>query len=187
MATERLSRAFASSRGVLAHVSREQLHGATPCRSWDVAALVNHMVGAPRLAADVLTTGTDTGTGADDFAAGDFLSAYEETAVAAVTAFATPGALDKTVTLPFGELPAPFFMMVVATDQFTHGWDLARATGQPTDLDPELAAQLLAMAETSLPDDFRGEDGQAPFGPKLDAPAGAPAADHLAAFLGRSV
>lgn len=28
-------------------------------------------------------------------------------------------------------------------EQFTHGWDLARATGQPADLDPVLAACLL--------------------------------------------
>ena len=29
-------------------------------------------------------------------------------------------------------------------DTFQHGWDLAKATGQDTDLDPELAAGLLA-------------------------------------------
>jgi hypothetical protein len=36
-----------------------------------------------------------------------------------------------------------------------------------------------------LPDAFRGEDGEAPFGPKQDAPAGATAADKVAAFMGR--
>ena len=36
-----------------------------------------------------------------------------------------------------------------------------------------------------MADSFRGPDGQAPFGPQAEAPAGAPPADRLAAFLGR--
>jgi hypothetical protein len=38
-----------------------------------------------------------------------------------------------------------------------------------------------------LPDAFRGEEGQAPFGPRQEAPAGATAADKVAAFMGRGV
>ena len=72
-------------------------------------------------------------------------------------------------------------------EQFTHGWDLARATGQPTDLDPGLAAGLLSQARLAIPDAYRGPDGQALFGPAREAPAGAGPADQLAAFLGRAV
>jgi uncharacterized protein (TIGR03086 family) len=75
--------------------------------------------------------------------------------------------------------------MIAASDAFTHGWDLARALGQSTDLDPELAAQLLGAS--MIPDEFRGPDGQAPFGPKVDVPESAPAADRLAGVLGRQV
>ena len=64
--------------------------------------------------------------------------------------------------------------------------DLAQATGQSTDLAPELAAALLEGAKASIPDEFRGPEG-APFGPKQEAPTGATAADELAAFLGRKV
>jgi len=186
MATEALSQAFTSSRQVLASVTTEQLHGGTPCRSWDVAALINHMVGAPRTAVGALTT-TPADDADDDFAAGDFMARYDETAAAALAAFGAPGALEKTVVLPFGELPASLFMMIIASDQYTHGWDLARATGQSTDLDPVLGAQFLTMAQGVIVDDFRGEDGQKPFGPEQEAPTGASAADRLAAFLGRSV
>jgi uncharacterized protein (TIGR03086 family) len=87
--------------------------------------------------------------------------------------------------LPFGEFPGGIFVMIAASDAFMHGWDLAKALGQSTDLDPELASQLLAAS--MLPDEFRGPDGQAPFGPKLDAPESASAADKLAAHLGRQV
>jgi hypothetical protein len=65
-----------------------------------------------------------------------------------------------------------------------HGWDLARAIGQHTDLDPGLAAALLSQARLAITDVYRGPDGQALFGPAAAAPAGAGPADRLAAFLG---
>jgi uncharacterized protein (TIGR03086 family) len=66
-----------------------------------------------------------------------------------------------------------------------HGWDLAHATGQSTDIDPELAGQLLEAARLFVQPAFRGEDGKAPFGPEQQAPPNARPADQLAAFLGR--
>jgi hypothetical protein len=63
---------------------------------------------------------------------------------------------------------------MAAGDIFTHGWDLAKATGQPTDLDPELAGALLARITQMLPDSMRGPEGQAPFGPSVGVAASAP-------------
>jgi uncharacterized protein (TIGR03086 family) len=78
-------------------------------------------------------------------------------------------------------------MGLAPTDIFTHAWDLAKATGQSTDLNPELAAALLPQVEASIPDMFRGAEGSGmPFGAKQEAPAGATNADKIAAFLGRS-
>ena len=122
-----------------------------------------------------------------DYAAGDFVAAYEESIRLAVAAFAAEGALDKTVRLPFGEFPGAVLRDLAATEQFTHGWDLARAIGYSADLDPELATWLLGLARPAITDAFRGPDGQAMFGPVAEAPAGAGPADQLAAFLGRRV
>jgi hypothetical protein len=63
----------------------------------------------------------------------------------AAAAFAAEGALERTVQLPFGESSGAVLMAMAATDQFTHGWDLARAIGLPADLDPGLAADLLGQ------------------------------------------
>ena len=82
-----------------------------------------------------------------------------------------------------GMLPGSIFVMIAATDTFAHGWDLANALGISTDLDPAVAGQLLSLS--MLPDEFRGPDGQAPFGPKVDVPDSACAADRLAGYLGR--
>lgn len=103
----------------------------------------------------------------------------------AVAAFGAPGALEKIVELPFGKLPCSVYMGIATTDAFAHGWDLARATGQSTDLDPELSIQLLAGARAFIQPAFRGADGVMPFGPEQTAPAAATHADALAAFLGR--
>ena len=184
MSTDSLSRAFASTRQVLAAVDPGRLDDPTPCRLWTVRQLVNHVVMAPRHGIGSLRTG-DWHLPEEDFASGDFLAAYDATAEDAMAAFAEPDALEKTVKLPFGEVPGAFLRTMITSDQFTHGWDLARATGQSTDLDPELAEELLEQAD--IPDEYRGEEGKAPFGPRRAAPEGANAADKVAALLGREV
>jgi len=105
----------------------------------------------------------------------------------ALAAFGSAGVLEKTVSLPFGEFSGADLMGLTARDQFTHGWDLARAIGHDTDLDPELAGELLIQARTEITEAFRGPDGVAFFGPAADAPASASPADRLAAFLGRTL
>jgi uncharacterized protein (TIGR03086 family) len=186
MSTEVLERAVATTRGVLANIGPEQYDRPTPCESWDVRALINHVVGGTHfyVAAMTATPWTDAAT---DFTAGDVLAAYEDGATAAIAAFAAPGAMDRMVDLPFGTLPGAVFVGIASTDQFTHAWDLARATGQNTDLAPDFAAQLLDNARAVLPDEVRGAEGAAPFGVKQETAGGASNADQLAAFLGRRV
>jgi len=187
-AADTLEQAFASTRKVLANVKDEQLGDPTPCQSWDVRQLVNHVIGG----AHWFAASTEAGEGAPedttDFAGGDRLKAFDEGTQAAVAAFNAPGAQEKIVKLPFGEFPGSIFMALATTDAFTHGWDLARATGQDAArLDPDLAKQLLAGAKASIPDQFRGPDSKAPFGAEVKVSESAPAADQLAGFLGRRV
>lgn len=184
MGGDALQKAFASTRAVLTTIGPDALAGPTPCRSWTVAELINHTIAAPRYGACALL-GQEAPADDIDFAAGDFVAAYDESITRTLEAFAAPGALERSVQLPIAEVPGAFLRQMIVTDQFTHGWDLARATGQPTDLDPELATLLLEQA--AIPDQFRGADGAAPFGPVLPAPDGASAADKLAAHLGRQL
>jgi uncharacterized protein (TIGR03086 family) len=187
VSAETLEKAFASTAAILANVKADQLDNATPCASWKVRDLINHIVGGPTFFAVTAETGEAPSRGGapTDFSAGDFSPTFEKGARRAVAAFRAEGAMDKIMTLPFGQLPGSVFVNIAATDTFTHGWDLAHATGQSTHLDPELAAQLLKGARTALPDTMRGPDGKAPFGPRIDVPESAPLADQLAGFLGR--
>jgi uncharacterized protein (TIGR03086 family) len=180
-----LNQALQSTLAVLTKAGPGDLDAATPCASWDVRALVSHFVGTARWWA-ALVGGQDAAADAD-YAAGDAVAAYEESSRLAVAAFAVEGALDKTVLLPFGEFPGAVLRDLAATEQFIHGWDLARAIGYPAALDPELASWLLSRARLVITEAYRGPDGQALFGPVVEAPAGACPADQLAAFLGRRI
>jgi uncharacterized protein (TIGR03086 family) len=181
---EPLSRALASTRTVLAQVKAGQLDAPTPCASWDVRALTGHFTGTAYWAVATIS-GIEAPEPEGD-PGGDFVAAYQTAGDAALPAFRAEGALERKVTLPLAEFTGTELMWLAVSDQFVHGWDLARA-GLDTNLDPELAGQLLAVGQTAIKPGYRGPDGVGLFGPERPAPAGAPPADRLAAFPGRAV
>ena len=184
MDTSALATAQDTAREVLAGVGPEQLELPTPCAEWNVAQLIDHLVGAQLWAAAGIRGAEMDETG-EGSAAGDFAAAFDRAASGALAAFREPGALDRTVNAGFGDMPATALMGLAVTDTLTHAWDLARATGQDTDLAPELAEAVLAQSHQTLSESFRSEEGSI-FGPEQPAPEGATAADRLAAFLGRT-
>ena len=125
MATESLNRAFESTRAVVAGIGPDQLELPTPCQSWNVAEVINHMNAAADFGASVVAKG-DGVPDEQDFAGGDLLVVYDQTAAIALEAFGADGVLEKVATMPFGPIPGGALMMIIAGDQFTHGWDLAR-------------------------------------------------------------
>jgi uncharacterized protein (TIGR03086 family) len=184
MSTAPLEQAIASTRTVLAGVKADQLDADTPCASWKVRDLVNHIVGGQYFFVAMVEGAPPSDAG--DFSTGDFVAAFDEGSATCVAAFKGDGVMEKILTLPFGQMPGSAFVGIAATDTFTHGWDLAKATGQSTDLAPELAGGLLAGAKQFISDGIRGPEPM-PFAAEQAAPAGASTADQLAAFLGRSV
>lgn len=188
MSTEALEKAFASTRSVLVNVGPEQLDEPTPCASWKVRDLLNHIVGGPFYQTSMIDpVGHPMVEDRPDYASGDFVSEFDRGSELALAAFGTGGAMDRTVKAPFGEVPGSIFVWIVSVDSFAHGWDLAKATGQPTDLDPALAQQLLEVSKLALTDELRGADGEKPFAPLIEVSEDLPAADQLAGFLGRQL
>jgi uncharacterized protein (TIGR03086 family) len=179
--TEYLSRAFASTRSILATVQPDQLHAPTPCVSWDVGALIDHFVGTARWWASVIAADEDLLT--SDPVSEDRVANYDTNIAVALEAFGSEGALERTVELPFGELPGAVVLGLAAIEQFTHGWDLAQAIGQSTDLDGPLAEDLLVLARQAILGEYRGLNEEAFFGPIVDPPGGASPADRLGVVL----
>ena len=181
-----LERACRSTASVLELVRSADLDRPTPCASWNVRDVVNHIVGGTGFFAELAEKGAVTDRGDDaDCTAADFAATFRAEAERLIAAFRAPGAMTKPMKLPFGELPGSVCVWIAAGDIFTHGWDLAKATGQSTDLEPDVAARLLVQIAPILPDDMRGPDGEAAFGPRVEIANSAPAADRLAAFEGR--
>src|ERR1700722_7352172 len=105
ISTDHLSRAFTSTRLVLEAVQPNQMGAPTPCASWDVRALIDHLVGSARWATAALTAAiTGDEVAEEEGAPGDFRVRYEESMHASLAAFGSDGALETTVVLPFGEV-----------------------------------------------------------------------------------
>ena len=178
--TALLSRALDQAGTIISRVRPEQASLPTPCSAWDVRALVNHVV-VDLLHFTALATGEAWEEPEGDLIGDDWPGAYRKAADELLAAWRRPGALDGTVRLPFGEFPASWRIDHQATDLAVHGWDVAKATGQPTDLDPEVGELALAWAWQNLQPQFRGRD----FGPEVPVAADAPLYDRLAGFFGR--
>ncbi|TWH74123.1 uncharacterized protein (TIGR03086 family) [Modestobacter roseus] len=154
---------------------------------WSVADLVAHLTSEqlwvpPLLAGEPLDdvapripTDTDALVGTDP------LTAWETAADGALAAWADPAALDRTVQLSAGPASAAVYLTEMTADLTVHAWDLARAVGGDTHLDPELAAAAFRYAEAHLGDD--GQPGL--FAAPVEPPPGADLQTRLLARFGR--
>ena len=94
---------------------------------------------------------------------------------------------DAQASSPFTHPRLPPCTLAEAVDRFytadvfMHSWDLARATGQELDLDPEYATQLLTGMQQM--EGVLRSSGQ--YGPARPVRPDAPAGERLAAFIGR--
>jgi uncharacterized protein (TIGR03086 family) len=135
-------------------------------------------------AAENVKTGSAHRPGGEVIAVRDPLEAYPASADAMMASFEEPGALGRMVTMPFGEMPAAGLAGFRFADLIVHAWDPAKATGQNTDLAPDLCAAALAMSRQRM---IGMDRVNMPFKDEVPVPADAPAADRLAGFLSRQV
>jgi uncharacterized protein (TIGR03086 family) len=174
VAHQRAQDAFAD---VLAGVRPDQLDEATPCADWTVRAVIDHLVGGNwRVAAQ---------SEAPPDCVEDLVAAHAASAAAAHATFSAPDGLTRTYDVRIGPIPGAFFISLRTTDAIVHAWDIAKATGRSTDLDPDVAAAMLEMSRQRITAALRGEGR--PFGDEQPCPEDRPVADQLAAFLGRRV
>ena len=181
---DQLRTALDAAGEIIAGITPEQWSRPTPCTDWDVRELVAHLSDGNHLFAAALADDAALHvrerTGVDDN--DDPVAAYRESAEAVVAAFRRPGALGRTVQVPFGTVPGAVAVHLRLTEVLVHGWDLAQATGQVPAFPEDLAEQELAFTRDAL---GALPPGRSPFDPPTPAPDTAPALDRLAACLGR--
>ncbi len=162
--------------GTVGAITPDQLDRPTACAEFTVRGVLEHMIAGATVFAAAFRGETPPEPDTTDVLAA-FGPALNNLA-AAITA---PGALDRTIAAPFGEVSGETFARFVVFDGLVHNWDLATATGQPCNPPDELVAAVDAFARHTI-DPLR--DGHT-FGPAVEPPADATPIERLAAYSGR--
>ena len=184
---EAFDSAVASAAAIVKTVRHDQAGAPTPCTEWRVQDLLNHVIGTLWLSEALFSDRAPRypmapgGLPGADLAGQDPAAAYAEASAAALTAASAGDTLTRVHTTPLGDMPGPALAGFTTLDILVHGWDLAKATGQPAALDDTLAAHVLAFAEQAITPGSRAPR----IGPAMPVAADAPLTDRLVAFLGR--
>ncbi len=173
---------------IVSGIDAEDLGNPTPCRRYDVARLVDHIVEAGHRAA-ALGRGQTPPSGDDSPHVGlsDAPGQLRQAAEEAAQAWDDDSRLFSRFTMPWcEEYTGATLVDMYLAELAAHAWDLARATGQVAELDPSIAVTALEGARAMIKPEYRDmvEPGS-PFGEELPPPPGADDWDRLAAFMGR--
>jgi uncharacterized protein (TIGR03086 family) len=164
-------------------VRPDQLDNPTPCAKFQVRDLLGHFVGGLTSTVSALRAGTPVDVAPrPDLLGDDPGAAFTAVADDFNTAIRRPDAMDQTLKLPFGEIPAPVFLRFLAFDFMVHSWDLATATGQRYAPPDELVAAADAFARQAVTPEMRDGDT---FAAEVEPRTGATSLERLVAFAGR--
>lgn len=180
---EDFERAVATAGGVVAAIRDDQFGLPTPCSGWTVREVLNHLLGTLGWMVAVTTDGPMPEDGADH-AGADPRATFARVLADTAAGLARPGVPELTVQTSRGDQTGSALVGIAVMELFVHSWDLAKATGQSTDLDADLADRLAAQMAERLGGRPREET---PFDEPQPVADGACAADRLAGFLGRPV
>lgn len=146
-------RALEDTGAVVAGIGPDQLGLPTPDAEWDVRALLTHLVAGNLWVAELAAGRTieEVGDRLDgDVLGDDAPAAYDRSARLAADAFEVPGALEAPCAVSYGPVPGSVYAGHRFLDVLVHGWDLATATGQPTDLAPDLVVACLEVVAPQI-------------------------------------
>ena len=175
---------------LVARVRDEELSGPTPCPAYTLGDLIEHIGGlalAFRAAADKDTASPRVGEASPGNVArlgAGWRERIPADLAALAEAWAKPGAWAGMTRIAGQDQPAEIVGIVAADELVVHGWDVARATGQPYSAEPE----LLDAAQTFLgffasPDAPAGPE--VAFGPSRPVADGTAPLDRVVALAGR--
>jgi uncharacterized protein (TIGR03086 family) len=178
--------ALSATGKVVDGVGGDQMELPTPCDGWSVRELLNHVVGGNYWAAELAggKSIADVGDRLDgDTLGNDPRGAYRDSAKEAAAAFNAPGAMDAPCAVSYGPVPGSVYCGHRILDVAIHGWDLAKATGQDTTIEPELVDAIAAIVAPQI--DLLTGSGM--FGTTVGITSDADAQTRLLAQLGRSM
>jgi uncharacterized protein (TIGR03086 family) len=176
-----LAQTFDHTAKVFGGVRTEQLDAATPCKDWNVRALLGHTLG--------VVANMGRGASGEELLAdmngfpleADLGAQFRTEADRTLAAWNAHG-FEGEVNVGAGPMPVAVGISINLLDTATHAWDIARATGQGANLPDALAVTVLAACRGVVSDEIRSFAG---FDPAVPVAADAAPTDQLVAFLGR--
>jgi len=173
---------------ILEAVPDDSLDGPTPCADTSVAALIAHVGGfamaftaAAKKDLGEMTSQAPTSAPAE--LEPGWRSRIPADLAGLADAWQAPDAWDGMTQAGGVDLPGEVAGRVVLDELVVHGWDLARASGQPYECDEASLREIEATVRQ-----FRsGNDGDIPglFGPTVAVPDDAPVLHQVLGLTGR--
>ncbi|MGW6444328.1 TIGR03086 family metal-binding protein [Lentzea sp. NPDC055074] len=170
--------------GLVRTVTDGDLKAPTPCPDYTVGDLLDHVNGLA-LAFTMAARKTPLeGTGAGDAARLpiDFRESVPGRLAELATAWQSPQAWEGMTRAGGVDLPGEVAAAVALDEVVLHGWDLAKATGQPFEVDEGLLQVVHGFVSSIGPDD---RDGSL-FGAEVEVDATAPLLDRVLGLSGRN-
>ncbi|HEU5083406.1 MAG TPA: TIGR03086 family metal-binding protein [Acidimicrobiales bacterium] len=174
---------------VIAALGDDHLPLPTPCPEYSVGDLLDHVEGLALAFTDAATKTTPDGEPAGPSGDARRLAPGWQQRIPArlaelARAWQDPSAWEGMTQAGGIDMPGEIAGLVALDEVIAHGWDLARATGQPFEADEDHVAACIATMGPQ-PGEERPVGTDVAFGrPVAAAPDAAPV-DRLAAVLGR--
>jgi uncharacterized protein (TIGR03086 family) len=174
-------------RALLLGVDDDELTGPTPCPDWDVAALLDHLIGLSQAFTQAARKRTDApGTsGPPPSPSAAHLSRHWRSRLPVLleelaNAWRDPAAWTGTAQAGGVTMPAAAMGAVAMNEVIMHSWDLARATGQEYAADPRTLETLIEFLSQGPAEGTPGL-----FGPVVPTDSEATLLDQAVARAGR--
>jgi len=177
------AQALEHTRRYVAGVGDDQWALDSTCDGWDIHTLVNHIVSGNLWVPELVGGKTieEVGDALDgDLLGSDPAAVYDASAEGAAAAFRAPDAMDVAVAVSYGPVPGSVYCGHRFIDVLIHGFDIAKPTGQDTNLPEELVEAAFEVIEPQR--EMLVASGQFT---ELPVPAGADRQATLLAMLGR--
>lgn len=181
---EQLSHILPKLKTTVDHIQVMQMNDPTPCSEFAVHDVLNHMIVLGGSFSYWFRGEEAPEPGASGVYGWVPTAEFREAMDGLFAAVTSPGAMDRMVTTPMGEMPGDTFARLVAFDGLVHGWDLASSTGQEYELPATVIAAVDEFARGALSPEMRDGDT---FKDATCAPEGASQLERLVAYSGRSL
>jgi len=170
---------------LLAGVRDDQLASPTPCSEYTLGDLIDHIgglsTGFALAAAKDPAVAESHGDGDASRLGADWRPRIAGELTRLADAWRKPEAWEGMTRIAGLQLPGEIAGRVALNELVVHGWDVARASGQPFTTDDATLQPCLEFVQMAAAQ----SGGKGPFGPPVPVPEDAPRIDRLIGLAGR--